>query len=223
MKLIPVLLLFLCHHAYAQSFSVTGTLTDERNKPIRPAEIKIKQKDAESSTATTNWSFTFKSLKPGIYNISITAAGFEDYTNNFRISDANVNLGRIILLPANHILDEVSIVEKVLAMVQKDDTLEFNSGAYKVNPDADAAELISKMPTIQINDKQITAQGENVVKVLVDGKPFFGNDPYASLKNLPADIIDKVQVYNEKSDQEQFTGFSEGNTSKTVNIITKPG
>jgi hypothetical protein len=119
-------------------------------------------------------------------------------------------------------LDEVKIVAKVLAMVQKDDTLEFNAGAYKVNPDADAADLVRKMPSLEISGKNVTAQGESVVKVLVDGKPFFDNDPYASLKNLPAEIIDKVQVYNEKSEQEQFTGFSEGNTSKTINIITKP-
>ena len=106
-------------------------------------------------------------------------------------------------------------------MAQKDDTLEFNAGAFKVNPDADAADLVRKMPTIDISGKTISAQGESVTKIVVDGKPFFGNDPYAALKNLPADVIDKVQVYNEKSDQEQFTGFSEGNTTKTINIITK--
>jgi len=78
------------------------------------------------------------------------------------------------------------------------------------------------MPSIEIRDKQITAQGESVIKILVDGKPFFGTDPFASLKNLPADVIDKVQVYNEKTDQEQFTGFREGPTAKTINIVTKP-
>jgi hypothetical protein len=220
-----LLLIFCCFPALCQPYSVTGNVADENSKPLAGAVITVHQADSATHRGATNkdGAFLVTGLFPGLYHINIDAAGRSPYDDSFRISDGNISIGNIALGQANHMLDEVKIVEKVLAMVQKDDTLEFNSGAYKVHPDADAADLVRKMPLIEINDKKITAQGESVVKILVDGKPFFGTDPYAALKNLPADIIDKVQVYNEKSDQEQFTGFREGPTVKTINVITKPG
>ena len=78
------------------------------------------------------------------------------------------------------------------------------------------------MPTVEIENGSVQAQGEDVRRVLVDGKPFFGNDPTAALKNLPAEVIDKIQIFDQQSDQAQFTGFDDGNESKTINIITKP-
>ena len=220
-----LLLLFTTQIALSQTYSVTGNVVNENNKPIPSAIISVFQKDSTRHTTTTNkeGAFLVALTTTGKFYLSINAPGYEEYTDSTDLSKAPSGVfPRIILHTAVHMLDEVKIVEKIMAMVQKDDTLEFNSGAFKVNEDADAADMVRKMPTIEINDKQITAQGENVVKILVDGKPFFGTDPWAALKNLPADVIDKVQVYNEKSDQEQFTGFSEGATNKTINIITKP-
>ena len=181
-----------------------------------------KAKSAKTSfTTAKNGSFS-ATLLPGRYQLHVSHPAFRPYDDSFSVSSDNVDMGIIRLVPDIHMLDEVNIVEKVIAMVQKDDTIEFNSSAYKVNPDADGVDLIRKMQSIEVNNKQITSQGEQVIKILVDGKPFFGDDPYNSLKNFPAEMIGKVQVYNEKSDQEQFTGFSEGNTTKTINIITKP-
>jgi outer membrane beta-barrel protein/carboxypeptidase family protein len=218
-----VILVFSCLKTLSQTYSVSGVVIDEKNRPVAGAEIETDKGYARKNKAVTDTGGRFLiQLAPGLHHLIISAHGYDDYTDSPQVSNTNINIGRIQLAPAVHMLDEVRIVEKVLAMVQKDDTLEFNSGAYKVNPDADAADLVKKMPSLDISGNAVTAQGENVVKVLVDGKPFFGTDPFASLKNLPADIIAKVQVYNEKSDQEQFTGFSEGNTSKTINIITKP-
>ncbi len=221
--LLTILLLAAYGVAIAQQ-GISGRTIDEYGSAIGLANVTIWQKDSlKKNTETGNdGRFAWKSAKPGHYYIQISHMGYEVYEGSFDLSDTGTAPGDIVLRQAGHMLSEVSVVEKVLAMVQKDDTIEYNSGAYKVNPDADASDLARKMPGIQLNDKQITAQGETVVKVLVDGKPFFGNDPYAALKNLPSDIIDKIQVYNEKSDQERFTGFSEGNTSKTINIVTKP-
>ena len=219
-----VLFLFTSFQSLSQTYTISGKVVNEENTPLKAIELTItNHKDSTKSTTDKEGNFLIKTIATGFWYLTIIAHGYEGYADSFQVSNANINLGQIRLQHVVHELDAVKIVEKVLAMVQKDDTLEFNSGAYKVNPDADAADLIKKMPSIEINDKQVTAQGETVTKIVVDGKPFFGNDPYASLKNLPADIIDKVQVYNEKSDQEKFTGFSEGNTTKTINIITKPG
>jgi hypothetical protein len=212
--------LFLSYCVEAQSFSIFGKVADEKGTGIASSGITIgKDFSAESDSLGR---FQIVKVTPGRYAITIRYLGYETYEDSITVT-ANTDLGTIRLQSAALMLDEVKILQKVLAVTQKDDTVEYNSSAFKVNPDADGADLVKKMPAIELNGKQIMAQGEQVVKVLVDGKPFFGNDPYAALKNLPAYVIDKVQVYNEKSDQERFTGFSEGATSKTVNIITKPG
>ncbi|MCW3122384.1 MAG: hypothetical protein JWQ38_1876 [Flavipsychrobacter sp.] len=216
-----VLLFFAAFHVHAQLYRVTGNVADEKNNAVEGAVVSIAGKPPINVSTHKDGNYSFTLPRQGRYVLSIHYTGKETYYDSLKVTDTITKLGRIQLIPEVHMLNEVKVVEKILAMVQKDDTLEFNSGAYKVNPDADADELIKKMPAISITGKQITAQGENVMKILVDGKPFFGDDPYTSLKNLPADMIAKVQVYNEKSDQEQFTGFSEGQTTKTINIITK--
>src|SRR5690606_7202881 len=101
-------------------------------------------------------------------------------------------------------LDEVAITGRAVAVQQDGDTTAFNAGSFKVNPDATAEDLLRKMPGMDMSGGSPKAQGEQITKVLVDGKPFFGDDANASLKNLPAEIIDKVQVYDEKSEQAQF-------------------
>lgn len=183
-------------------------MTDENNVPLRAIEIKIKGKN-DSATAITlnNGTFISKLLPTGIYGLTITAPGYELYLDSMQIKEPPASVS-ILLHHIMHMLDEVKVVQKVLSMIQRDDTIEFNSNNYKVNPDADGTDLIRKMPAIDISGSKISAQGETVTKIVVDGQPFFSNDPYAALKNLPADMIEKVQVYNEKSDQEQFTGFS---------------
>src|SRR5690606_10219043 len=100
-------------------------------------------------------------------------------------------------------------------------TTEFHADAFKTTTDADAEALVSKMPGITVQDGKVQAQGEDVKRVLVDGKEFFGDDPNAVLKNVPAEIIEKIQVFDEQSEQAQFTGFDDGNTNKTINIITR--
>src|ERR1039458_449398 len=161
-----VLLIFTVTHALSQTYSVTGNIKNEVSKPVSSAAINVNRKDSIAHKGVTNMdgAFLITGLSPGYYHISIQAPGYEEYLDSFRITAGNTSIGQIGLNPAIHMLDEVKIVEKVLAMVQKDDTLEFNSGAFKVNPDADAADLVRKMPTIEINDKRITAQGEQVVK-----------------------------------------------------------
>ena len=83
--------------------------------------------------------------------------------------------------------------------------------------------MVAKIPGVIIDGGKVQAQGEDVKKVLVDGKPFFGDDPSAALRNLPSEMIDKVQIFDERSEQTKFTGFDDGNSSKTMNIVTRPG
>ena len=92
-----------------------------------------------------------------------------------------------------------------------------NASAFTTNPDASARDLVQKMPGVVMENGQLKAQGETVERVLVDGKVFFGDDPNAALQNLPAEVVDKVQVLDQQSDQAQFTGFEDGETTKTIN------
>jgi outer membrane receptor protein involved in Fe transport len=118
-------------------------------------------------------------------------------------------------------LKEVTVEAKQALATQQGDTTSYSSNAYKVNKDATAEDLITKMPGVAIVNGKIQAQGEDVKQVLVDGKPFFGDDANAVLKNLPSEIIDKVQVFDKRSDQSLFTGFDDGSAQKTINIVTK--
>ena len=107
---------------------------------------------------------------------------------------------------------------------RKADTIQYNASAYKVNPDATTEDLIKKMPGITVDkDGTVTAHGDQVKKVTIDGKDFLGDDATAALRNLPSEVVDKIQVFDRLSDQAAFTGFDDGNSVKAINIVTKSG
>ncbi|KIO78969.1 hypothetical protein TH53_00305 [Pedobacter lusitanus] len=119
-------------------------------------------------------------------------------------------------------LKEVSIVQEVPPIRMKGDTIEYNADKFKTKENAVVEDLLRKLPGVNVErDGSIKAQGEQVQRVLVDGKEFFGSDPSVATKNLPADMIDKVQVLDEKSDLSKFTGVADGNQVKTINLVTK--
>jgi hypothetical protein len=100
--------------------------------------------------------------------------------------------------------------------------LEFNASELKVNPDATAEDMIKKLPGVVVDKNgNVTAAGEQVKKVTVDGRDFFGDDATAALRNLPSSVIEKIQVFDKLSDQAEFTGFDDGNSTKSINIVTK--
>lgn len=210
-----------------KGYTVSGIVKDNVNEVLIGASVSLKN-GGDSLVAGTSVDvdghFALSDIPPGPYRLTISYLGYDNYFKNINVLDAEVNLGIIKMTTTKSTtLGEVKIVEKTPPVQQKDDTTQFNASSYKVNPDASAEDLVRKMPGMDLSSGTPQAQGEQVAKVLVDGKPFFGSDPTSSLKNLPAEVIDKIQVYDEKSEQSQFTGFDDGNTSKTINIITKPG
>src|SRR5688500_10294568 len=120
------------------------------------------------------------------------------------------------------VLEEVLVTNEAPPVTLINDTIQYNAGSFKTQPNASVEQLLKKLPGVKVEkDGTIKAQGETVQKVLVDGKEFFGNDPKIATKNLPADAIDKVQVYDRQSDQAQLTGFDDGNYEKTINLKLK--
>lgn len=176
----------------------------------------------KGTAADIDGNFTIDGLQPGNYLLKLSFLGYTTLVMPKQLSAQSLTLGRIVLQTTATNLKAVDVVGKIPPVQLKGDTTQYNSAAYKTNPDANAEDLITKMPGVTIQDGKVQAQGEEVKTVLVDGKPFFGDDPNAVLKNLPAEVIDKIQVFDKRSDQSQFTGIDDGNTTKTINIITKP-
>ncbi|MFC2107178.1 outer membrane beta-barrel protein [Bacteroidota bacterium] len=225
-----ILLLFLIFKAItiqSQDFTINGKINDSTsNIPLVGANIIVSAIDDSTNSKYTissaDGSFIIKSLTPSKYSIKVSFVGFTSYNSQFEITNTNLELGDIFIKQSSEELKEFSITDQVPMATIKGDTVQFNADAFKTNPDATAEDLVKKMPGIVIDDDKIQAQGEDVKKVLVDGRPFFGEDPSLALKTLPAEVIEKIEVFDQLSEQSQFTGFDDGNTTKTMNIVTRP-
>ena len=205
-------------------FQISGIVFDETTKkPLSGATISLISRQASTQFTTTDQAgkFEFKNLNASRFLLKITFIGFEDIQMPLTLDQANTNLGNINLKPKSATLGEVKIEAKGSTATQKNDTVQYNAGSFKVEKDATSEDLIRKMPSVVVENGQVKAQGENVQKVLVDGKEFFGNDPSTALKTLPAEVVESVQVFDQLGDQAFFTGFDDGNRTKTMNIITK--
>lgn len=221
-----VFLLFFTSLVFTQNYSLTGTISDKQNNSTLPGATVIIT-DMKDTTrkfyvlSDNNGIFYIDNLKKHSYKITVIYLGYRNAERTVSMENHSQNAGTVFMVAKSEKLNEVVVEGRPPITVQKGDTSEINAGAFKTSSDASAEELVKKMPTITVENGTVKAQGENVQQILVDGKPFFGDDPTITLRNLPADVVDKVQVYNKLSDQAQLTGFDDGNTTKTMNIITK--
>jgi hypothetical protein len=158
------------------------------------------------------------SLKP--YLVKCSMMGYSDTFFTF-IPPKGRLLKTIYLQRRAEQLNEVTVTADGPAVVQKGDTTEMSASAYKTGPDAMVEDLVKKMPGITIDNGKLKANGKEINRVLLDGKPFFGDDPNIALKNLPAEVVDKIQIYNKQSEQAEFTGFDDGNSAHTMNIVSR--
>ena len=211
---------FLC----AQNYSLKGNLYEKNKSPIIGASVVLLNPSDSSfvkgTTSDENGFYQINNIVAANYIMRITSLGYSDLFKPIKLSD-NISMDPITLRSGTKKLQEVTVETQAIMATQSGDTTSYNSKAFKTNKDANAEDLITKMPGVTVVDGKVQAQGEDVKQVLVDGKPFFGDDPNSVLKNLPAEVIEKVQVFDKKSDQSQFTGFDDGNSSKTINIVTK--
>jgi hypothetical protein len=175
----------------------------------------------KGSVADTSGKFEFTNLESGRYRMTVRYSSFLPFSEMITLRDSSVDLGIIAIYPDSHMLNTVVIKENMVRVVAKNDTIEMNAAAFKTNPDATAEDLVAKMPGMQVSNGEVKAQGETVQKVLVDGKEYFGEDAASVLKNMPADMVEKIQIFDQKSDQAIFSGVDDGNTRKAMNIITK--
>jgi len=222
------LYIFLCFCSFqflrAQTFTINGKLIDEYKQPAIGSSVFLLKTDSSfiKGTATdVEGQFNLENINSDNYILKILSLGYKPLFKSIQIKNQNLIIPTITLKQNLTNLKEVTVEAQQALATQNGDTTSFKANAYKVNKDATAEDLVSKMPGVTVVDGKVQAQGEEAKQVLVDGKRFFGDDASAVLKNLPAEVIDKVQVFDKKSDQSQFTGFDDGNASKTINIVTK--
>ena len=213
--------------ALSQNFSITGKILDNDSKQPLPGVYVTLRNGADSSLITVIMTdasgvFTFPNLSlRRRYIVTTSFLGYGDIYRRVYPKQGVFDLGTMVISPVAKNIGMVIVKGDPPASQQRGDTTEMNAGAFKVNKDATAEDLVTKMPGVTIQNGTYVAHGEQITKVLVDGKPFFGDDPAVTLKNLPAEVIDKVQIFNKLSEQAELTGFDDGNSQKTMNIVTR--
>ncbi len=219
-----IALLFVSLALPAQQQVVTGQILDDDNEALVSVNVVLSNRDSlflGGTVTNTQGRFSLPIPSTGEYILAFSFIGYDSESHSFKITGkSDHNIGVINLSPDVEILDEVDIIELNQAVKLEGDTTVFSANSYRVATNSTAEDLISKMPGMTIEDGVVKAHGEEVEKVLVDGKEFFGDDASIAFKNIPADIIETVQVYDKSSDMSEFTGFRDSETTKTVNIRT---
>lgn len=215
-----------CHQINAQTVQVSGSIKDTATKAnIKNAVVALlTPKDSVLKNFTRvkdDGSYLLKNVTPGKYIVTVSHPNFGDYVDDIEIKNSNESLALIAMTPKSKLLEAV-IVKSGNPIRLKGDTTIYTADSFKVSANANVEELLKKMPGIQVDKNgQIKAMGQTVEKVLVDGEEFFGDDPGMAVKNLRADAVKEVQVFDKKSEQSEFTGIDDGKTQKTINLKLK--
>ena len=226
-KILCLLIFLLPMAAFSQSgYSVKGVIADsvEHVKLGTTSIAVLRAKDSilvKFTYAGNDGSFSITGLNKGKFILLVAYPDYADYAEQFSLDSANTshNFGTISMALKTRLLKEVIIKGTASQMKIKGDTTEFNARALVIQPNAKVEDLLKQLPGITVDkDGKITAEGQTVTKVLVDGEEFFGDDPTLVTRNIRADMVDKIQLYDKKSDQAAFTGVDDGKTEKTINV-----
>lgn len=209
------------------SGTVRGTLQDSLSaSPLADATVSVVRLSDSSlisfSLTGPNGSFEIKNLDAGEYNLMSSFTGLQTLRRKFVISSQSpvADLGLLRMDRTYKALDEIVITEAPVKV--NGDTIAYKADAFKTKPNATVEDLLKKLPGVQVErDGTVKTQGENVQKVYVDGKEFFSNDPKLATKNLTADMVDQVEVFDDMSEQAKFNRIDDGSRSKAINLKLK--
>ncbi|MDE5806507.1 MAG: carboxypeptidase regulatory-like domain-containing protein, partial [Muribaculaceae bacterium] len=201
---------------------------DTEGTPLPGATVRLVElpdsTDHKLAVSDVDGAFRIDGLKDGRYSVKISMIGMDSAEKVFTISDSipEAALGTFTLGEEATMLKETVVTGVKAAVVAKQDTLEFNAGSYKTHPNATVEDLLKKLPGVEVgSDGTLQSNGKSITKVLVNGKEFFGDDTSMSTKNLPSDIVDKVQVIDRKSDFSRLTGVDDGEEETVINLTVK--
>jgi hypothetical protein len=226
-RLVTLLSIVMPMYLMAQT-TLTGEVQDENGKLLSYATVAL-LRPTDSTLAffgITNDQgiFEIKRISQGNYQMQVSSVGFQTFYLPLKMPEKSGDFGIVILKALAINLAPTEIVASYIPIVIKKDTIEYNAAAFKTKPDAVAEDLLKKLPGMEVDRAgNIKAMGEDVKNVMVDGKEFFSSDPKVATKNLPADAISKVQVYDKKSESAELAGIDDGIHDKTINLLLKEG
>lgn len=222
------MILFSLATVTAQPFTIKGKVLDTLNQaPLVNASVTLLHADdsvMESFTRVKqDGTFLLKANEKGKYIMMYVFPGFVDFIDKIELNDnAEVNVGEVPMTTRTNLMKEFVLTDQFAAIKIKGDTIEYVADSFKVKDNATVEELLKKLPGLQVDkDGNIQAHGQKVEKLLVDGEEFFTDDPAVVSKSLQAKAVDKVQVFDKKSDQAEFTGIDDGEVTRTVNLQLK--
>lgn len=211
----------------AQKHNIKGNVVDSLGNPqpwATAALLKAKDSSLVNYALTSrDGAFVILGVDTGSYVLQVNFTGMSLHSEKVVVTgqQKDLNVGTIMLFDEDA-LKEVSVMADHIPIRIKADTVEFNADAYGTDPNANVEELLKKMPGFEVDSEgNLTVNGEKVGKIMVNGKEFFGGDGKIALQNLPADAVDKVQVYDRKSEKAMFTGVDDGDRTKTVDLKLK--
>ncbi|KGN71675.1 collagen-binding protein [Porphyromonas gulae] len=212
----------------AQQAGVAGRVLDEEGHPMIQANVQLVQSTGQKAVVAgatdEKGMFSLKTSQDGDYILRVSYVGYNTHDEKISLkSGQTITLKDISMNEDARLLQSVTVQAKAAEVVVRNDTLEFNAGSYTVAQGASIEELIKKLPGAEISsDGKITINGKDISKILVDGKEFFSKDPKVAMKNLPADMVNKVQVLNKLSELSRMSGFDDGEEQTVINLTVKP-
>ncbi|WP_010228344.1 outer membrane beta-barrel protein [Gillisia marina] len=212
--------------SYSQEFSISGKLVDGQSKiPLETATVFVESvKDSSLITYTISDKLGVFDLKgrtqASKVNLYISFVGYKPYEKLITLDENRIlKLDAISLNEQIESLGDVVIQGRRAPVTIKKDTLEFNVASFKTKKDANVEDLLKELPGVEVDDQgNITVNGKPVNKILVNGKPFFGDDPTIATRNLTKEIVEKIQVTDTKTDSEAFNNEKGDDQNKTINI-----
>ena len=223
--LFSLLLFFVSLSSWAQhSFTVKGRVFDDNKKGLNNLTVMLEYKNGGDTLyrLTDNKGlFVFSNVLSKEVNLYITGVGYERFSKQFVIEKPVLELDSIVLVHSAKVLSEV-IVKANNAIIIKDDTISYKADSFATRPNDMAEDLLKKLPGVEVDkDGNVTAHGKQVTKVKINGKDLFGDDVKAATKEIPVELIDKIQVIDDYGDQAAFTGIRDGDPQKILNIQLK--
>ena len=228
-RILSFMLLLMVTTAIMAQHTLSGTILSKTdNTPIDMATVRLFTYHGTDSTLVQGAQtyqdglFILNNVRAGKYRLIVSSVGFNEHSQWVEIKNANLDVPTIRLTEQVQHLAEVSVQGKAAEMTVKGDTIEYNTAAYQVSENANVEELLKKMNGVEVDKEgKVTINGEEIKAVRIDGKKFFGDDVQTATKNIPAEMIDKIQVIDEKSEMAKLTGFEDDDTERIINLSLK--
>ena len=228
-RILSFMLLLMVTTAIMAQHTLSGTILSKTdNTPIDMATVRLFTHQGTDSTLVQGAQtyqdglFILNNVRAGKYRLIVSSVGFNEHSQWVEMKNANLDVPTIRLTEQVQHLAEVSVQGKAAEMTVKGDTIEYNTAAYQVSENANVEELLKKMNGVEVDKEgKVTINGEEIKAVRIDGKKFFGDDVQTATKNIPAEMIDKIQVIDEKSEMAKLTGFEDDDTERIINLSLK--